>query len=99
LGFSLEVNIDSICVVKMIMNGVTSSALDFSLVNSIRRVLDDRWEVKISHPYREANKCADALASMSCILDYNIVFFEFCRDSIRDLFFADVMGLTTLIAL
>jgi hypothetical protein len=43
----VEVNIDSISVVKMIMNGVTSSALGFSLVKSIRRLLDDRWDVKI----------------------------------------------------
>jgi hypothetical protein len=85
----------------MIMNGVTSNALGFFLVNSIRRVLDDRWEVKIYHSYCEANKCADALANMSCILDCIIVFFESCPNSIKDVFFADVMGLSTphLIAL
>jgi ribonuclease HI len=97
----VEVNIDSISVVKMIMHGGTSSALGFSLVKSIRRLLDDRWDVKILHSYREANKCADALASMGCILDCNIVFFETCPSSIRNLFSADVMGFSTprLIAL
>ncbi|CAJ2663874.1 unnamed protein product, partial [Trifolium pratense] len=88
----VEVNIDSISVVKMILNGMTSSALGFSLVKSIGRLLDEQWEVKISHSYRETNKCADALASMGCILDCNIVFFETCPSSIKNLFSADVMG-------
>jgi hypothetical protein len=76
----------------MVMNG---GSMGFSLIKSIRRLLDGEWEVKISHAYREANKCADALASMSCTLDCNIVYFETCSSNIRDLFYADVMGLST----
>ncbi|GAU11948.1 hypothetical protein TSUD_195720 [Trifolium subterraneum] len=74
---------------------VSSSSMGYSLLKSIRSLLDEEWEVKISHSFREAKKCVDTLANMGCTLDCNIVFSESCLSNIRDLFSADVVGLST----
>jgi hypothetical protein len=53
----MELYIDSTSIMNVIKNGVTSSSMGYSLVKSIRKLLDEEWEVKISHSYREANQC------------------------------------------
>jgi hypothetical protein len=35
-------------------------------VESIRRLLDMEWKVRICHSYRKSNTCADALANLGC---------------------------------
>jgi hypothetical protein len=80
---------------KVIKSGKTINSLGFSLVKTIKKLLDEEWEVKISHLYREANRSADALASMGCTLNFNIVYFETCPINIRELIHADVLGIGT----
>ncbi|CAJ2673373.1 unnamed protein product [Trifolium pratense] len=91
----IDLNIDSVAVMKVIKSGKTNSSLGTSLVKSIKKLLDEDWEVKISHSYREANRSADALTSMGCTLNYNIVYFETCSINIRELIHADVLGIST----
>jgi hypothetical protein len=55
LGFSDELNIDSVTVVNVIRAGTTRSDIGFSLVKNIRRLLEMDWEVHIFHSYRKAN--------------------------------------------
>jgi ribonuclease HI len=54
MGFKLvELDVDSVAVVKVIKTGVTTSVAGVSLIKSIRRLLEQGWEVKITHSYRE----------------------------------------------
>jgi hypothetical protein len=46
-----------------------------AILKKIRDMLALDWIVEISHEYREANKCADALANIGCSLDRDVVFF------------------------
>jgi ribonuclease HI len=91
----IELNINSVAVMKVIKSGKTSNSLGFSLVKSIKKLLDEEREVKISHLYRETNRSADALASMGCTLNFTIVYFETCPINIRELIHADVLGSNT----
>ncbi|PNX90804.1 ethylene responsive transcription factor 1b [Trifolium pratense] len=71
LGFNkVELNIDSQAVVQAIKSNCSNSLVGGSLLKQIWRLLEIDWEVEVSHVYREANKCADALANIGCSLDY-----------------------------
>jgi ribonuclease HI len=43
----IELNINSVAVMKVIKSGKTSNSLGFSLVKSIKKLLDEEREVKI----------------------------------------------------
>jgi hypothetical protein len=47
------------------------------------------------HEYREANKCADALAMIGCSLKHNMIIYDNCPAAIRDILLADELGMTT----
>jgi ribonuclease HI len=94
LGFrKIELHIDSVAVVQVISTGKLSSKTGWSLVMNIQKLLDLEWEVKIAHVYREANQCADALATAGCQLDREIIFYEDCPTLLKDIVLADVMGI------
>jgi ribonuclease HI len=96
LGYKkVEINVDSLVVVQVLKNGSTCSAMGLALVKKIQRLMQLEWDITISHSYREANYCADALANMGCFIDGNTVFFEECPDQIRHLLVSDAMGYTT----
>jgi ribonuclease HI len=91
----VELNIDSLAVVHVIKTGMTRSSMGFPLVKHIQRLLAMDWEVHISHSYREANQCADALANMGCELNCSIVYFDVCPSRIKHLFVSDSLGHST----
>lgn len=67
LGFQMvDLRIDSTCVVNGIQGKATGCVRGVVLVTHIRKLLDVNWAVRISHVYREANKCADCLANIGC---------------------------------
>jgi ribonuclease HI len=95
-GFKLvELDVDSMAVVKAIKTGATSSANGVSLMKSILRLLNQEWEIRITHSYREANMCADALANIGCSLDLNIMLFEECPSQVVALLAADMRGFSS----
>jgi ribonuclease HI len=91
----VDLHVDSLVVVQAIQRGWARSLSGQALVKNIRRLLDSDWEVIVSHSYREANKCADALATYGCSLDRNIMFFYRCSSQISQLLLAGVTGFTT----
>jgi hypothetical protein len=88
-------HVDSLVVAKAIMSQGNGSWRGRSLVERIHRLLALDWEVVISHTYREANKCADALANYGCSMDNGIIYFDRCPSSISNLLLFDVLGNTT----
>lgn len=53
------------------------------------------WYVVVFHSYREANRCADALANIACSLDYNLKIFGTCPTQIGHLLIAEIIGIAT----
>ncbi|GAU12910.1 hypothetical protein TSUD_73970 [Trifolium subterraneum] len=87
MGFrQIELHIDSISVVRALNNSSSASSHGGTLLKQIWKLLEMDWIVEISHTYREANKCADALANLGCYLAYNTVFYDACPTQIRDIF-------------
>ncbi|KAK2448079.1 TMV resistance protein N [Trifolium repens] len=96
MGFTkVELNIDSEAVVQVIKARRVRNSSGNTLVKQIRRLLDMNWLVEIAHTYREANKCADALANIGCSLDYDIMFFDSCPSQISEICEKDRVGNTT----
>jgi hypothetical protein len=92
--FNIELHVDSLVVAKAIMSQGNGSWRGRSLVERIRLLALD-WEVVISHTYREANKCVDALANYGCSMDNEIIYFDRCPSSISNLLLFDVLSNTT----
>jgi hypothetical protein len=46
-------------------------------MKKIYKVLVEFQEVRITHVFREANRCADMLANMGCSNTDNIIYFEY----------------------
>jgi hypothetical protein len=64
------------------------------LIRRIRCLLQEGWNVRIRHVYREANKVADALASIGC-RSVGCIMFDFPPVGIDQLCLADSLGVTT----
>jgi len=95
MGFTaVELNVDSLVVVNIVTSGKESNASGRSLVQKIRKLLQMEWEVKVKHSYREANRCADALANIGCIVGNEMMFYESCPTQINHLLAADQAGVT-----
>ncbi|MCH94217.1 ribonuclease H protein, partial [Trifolium medium] len=63
MGFrKVELNVDSETVVNAIRSGKLCSSVGVALAKEIRRLMAGEWVVEVSNIYREANRCANALA-------------------------------------
>lgn len=71
MGFSkVDLQVDSSTVVGLIKSDNNLGMNNFSLLNRIWWLLERIGDVKISHTYREANHCANALAKYEGGEDY-----------------------------
>jgi ribonuclease HI len=96
LGFkNVELEVDSEAVVGVIKSGCTMSYGGSTLLKRIWKLLEKDWKVEISHVYREANNCADALANIGCSHAFNFEFYACCPASVSDVFNLDMRGNTT----
>ncbi|MCI38130.1 ribonuclease H protein, partial [Trifolium medium] len=91
----LKVQADSRVVVQTLNSSNTGSTVGWRLIWEIRQLLALDWEIRIFHTYREANACADALASMGCDHGPGLRVYEQCPASFSSLLLMDVMGITT----
>jgi ribonuclease HI len=73
----LDLRIDSEVIVKSLQARKNGSAMGCTLMKKIYKVLEDFQEVRITHVFREANRCADMLANMGCSNIDNILYFEY----------------------
>jgi ribonuclease HI len=93
MGFpNVELSVDSQAVVQVLKAGKVYSKHGMAILKKIRDMLALDWIVEISHEYREANKCADALANIGCSLDRDMVFFVECPLEIRHILLDDELG-------
>ena len=64
MGFKyIHLELDSKVVLTWLTNPNTSYPTNMMpLICDCRKLLEQDWEVRVQHIYREANECADALA-------------------------------------
>jgi ribonuclease HI len=91
----VKLHVDSSVVVQTLNNSTGGSIVGWRLIQEIRRLLTLDWEVKVSHSYREANTCADALANMGCDHDQGLRVYDLCPTGLSSLLLDDVMGIST----
>jgi ribonuclease HI len=73
----LDLRIDSEVIVKSLQVRKNGSIMGCTLMKKIYKVLAEFQEVRITHVFREANRCADMLANMGCFNTDNIIYFEY----------------------
>jgi ribonuclease HI len=96
LGFhKAELSIDASSVVHVLKNRQSHSLIGQIVLKQIWKLLDLDWEVDISHSFREANKCADALASVGCSVSNNSIFYDVCPHFISNFVLEDRLGVTS----
>ncbi|XP_058783274.1 uncharacterized protein LOC131657947 [Vicia villosa] len=91
----MEVNVDSTTVLKAIERKCFSMIESLSIINRICSLLDNLEEMLISHSYREANKCANVLASVGCGIGHDMILFYIAPDCIVRLIQEDAKGATS----
>lgn len=70
----MELNVDSTVVVEVILKGASTTYEGHVLIRQITRLIEMHGDVKVSHIFREANKCVDALANEGCKLHDSYTF-------------------------
>ncbi|GAU17428.1 hypothetical protein TSUD_233050 [Trifolium subterraneum] len=96
LGFMyVEMEIDSAAVVKALKDRCVKSPMGAALAKQVWQLLDMEWNIEILHIYREANKCADAMANLGCSLGYDVILYADCPLPLREMLAFDNMGIST----
>ncbi|GAU34270.1 hypothetical protein TSUD_321160 [Trifolium subterraneum] len=96
LGFRrVELHTDFVAVAQVLQKGSSLSTNGGALLKQIWQLLELDWVVVVSYTYREANKCADALANLGCTLDCKVEFYDACPAIVRDVYQYDLIGNTT----
>ncbi|PNY01400.1 ethylene responsive transcription factor 1b [Trifolium pratense] len=97
----VKLNTDGACKGKDNSRRIYGGALgcfggtEIRVYMQVAKLLDQAWEVKIAHSYREVNSCADALANIGYSLHLNIVYFDKCPSQVSHLVSADNRGITS----
>ena len=73
----IEVEIDAKVVVDLVQSNSVVNNSFLPLLNDCRSLLRSFHQVSVSHTFREANRCADALARRGCSLQEDFVIFDF----------------------
>ena len=93
----LLVELDAKVVVDLMLSSKSSNNSFLALLNDCRYLFRQFNQVKISHVYREANRCADHLAKGGCTLIENFVVLDSPNlDELCIFLDSDAFGLYTL---
>ncbi|XP_065617460.1 uncharacterized protein LOC136062392 [Quercus suber] len=75
-SLAVEVELDAKSIVDAISNPEYSNILASSLMDDCRHMVKQVPRIQFKHCFREANRCADALARMGGFLDVDFTVFE-----------------------
>ena len=93
----LHVELDAQVVVNLVLSNKTINNSRAALLNDCRYLLEQFQHVKVTHVFREANKCADNLAKAGCSLPGNFVVLDVPpNEGLCSILNADANGLCTL---
>ena len=73
---SLIVKLDAKCIVDALGNSNCVNNVVSLILDDCRLLVNRIPQIQFKHCYRQANRCADSLARMSCCLDVDFSFFS-----------------------
>ncbi|KAK9999502.1 hypothetical protein SO802_019105 [Lithocarpus litseifolius] len=73
---AVEIELDAKSIVDAMVNQEYSNILASSLMDDCRNLAKQIPRIRVKHCFREANRCADALARMGGLLDDNFTVFK-----------------------
>ena len=93
----LHVELDAQVVVNLVLSKKAINNSCVALLNDCRYLLEQFQHVKVTHVFREANKCADNLAKAGCSFPGNFVVLDAPpNEGLCSILNADANGLCTL---
>ena len=93
----LHVELDAQVVVNLVLSKKTINNSCAALLNDCRYLMGLFQRVKVTHVFREANRCADNLARAGCSFNGNFVVFDAPpNDGLCNILNADTNGLYSL---
>jgi ribonuclease HI len=90
----VELLTDSMVIAQNLKTGSYGSYRGHILMKKIRALLQEEWEVKISHVFREANRCADILANMGSVGSTELVLYDYPPSEVALIAFDDLRGVS-----
>lgn len=66
------------------------------LVRCIKKLMNEKWLVKVNHVYREANKSANFLANLRCEIRMSQEIYDVPPANLGQVLFADSMRVSSL---
>ena len=95
---ALEIDLDAKVVADLMCNAKILNIDNASIVADCRLLISQFSQVKVSHYYREANRCANALTRLGCsqVLDFMYLNSPPPPLCILNVFLFDLYGLTQL---
>jgi L1 cell adhesion molecule like protein len=70
------------------------NAREKSITDRVINMLQEDWEVNISHVFREANRCADKLANMGSAGSTELVLYDYPPSEVALVAFDDFRGVS-----
>ena len=70
----MEVELDAKVIVELLKSNSISNRGYSPLLHDCRMLLGQLQQVRVTHVFREANKCADFLAKRGCCMQADFVF-------------------------
>ena len=93
LGYRLvELDVYNKTMVDILQGKSNSPCLHLSLIQEVRRLILQQWTVKITHVWREANRCADALANVGFSCPVGLYVWDCPPNYVKDILFQDATG-------
>ena len=97
MGFKeVQMESNSQAIINLIKGVEVSSILDKNLISQIRQLMAKDWRVKVQHIYREANFCADWLATYSLMKEMGLTVYTQPPKGMYYLLIVDATGVTIL---
>ena len=72
----IEVELDAKIVVDLVQSNTVVNNSFLPLLSDYRSILSSFHQVRVGHTFREANRCAEALARIGCSLKEDFVVFD-----------------------
>ncbi|KAK7821734.1 putative ribonuclease h protein [Quercus suber] len=91
---AVEVEVDASVAVSLLSQDVHTNGEFSSLIDDCRNLMKNIHQVWLKQCFREANRCADALAKFGTTMEEDFTMFESPPVFIINLLHSDKMGLT-----
>jgi len=90
----VEVEVDASVAISLLAQDIHTNGEFSSLIDDYRNLMKNIHQIRLKQCFREANRCADALAKFGTTMEEDFIVFESSPVFILNLLHYDKMGLT-----